>query len=139
MLDKTWGARLAPPGQTKAIGQFWPNAIKGSKALNPDFCYVAECYWDREYELQVMSPPPNSQCSNLAVTVSYAPFLLSKAVERKIARMRQSRPDYGRMVLAGETLQTFLSCSLFAESITQLWIPTGPISESILGSLNPRR
>jgi hypothetical protein len=59
VLDKTWGARLAPPGQTKAIGQFWPNAIKGSKALNPDFCYVAECYWDREYELQVMSSPQN--------------------------------------------------------------------------------
>lgn len=52
VLDKTWGARLAPFGQNKAVGQFWPAAIKGSKALNPAFCYVAECYWDREYELQ---------------------------------------------------------------------------------------
>jgi hypothetical protein len=52
VLDKTWGGRLAPFGQTKASGQFWPGAIKGSREVNPEFCYVAECYWDREYELQ---------------------------------------------------------------------------------------
>mmetsp|Transcript_15652 Transcript_15652/g.30903 ORF Transcript_15652/g.30903 Transcript_15652/m.30903 type:complete len:533 (-) Transcript_15652:197-1795(-) len=52
VLEKTWGGRLAPFGQKKATGQFWPPAIKGSKGVNKDFLYIAECYWDREYELQ---------------------------------------------------------------------------------------
>lgn len=51
ILEKTWGGRLAPPGQPKAHGQFWPPAIKGAKGVNPGFLFVAECYWDREYDL----------------------------------------------------------------------------------------
>ena len=52
VLEKTWGGRLAPPGQPRAAGQFWPPAIRGAKDANPGFTFVAECYWDREYELQ---------------------------------------------------------------------------------------
>ena len=52
VLEKTWGGRLSPPGQPRATGQFWPPAVRGAKEANPGFTFVAECYWDREYELQ---------------------------------------------------------------------------------------
>lgn len=52
VLQKTWGGRLAPFGQELATGQFWPPAIKGVRTVNDNFLFVAECYWDREYELQ---------------------------------------------------------------------------------------
>jgi hypothetical protein len=51
ILEKTWGGRLAPFGQERAKGQFWPPAIQAAKKVNSGFCFVAECYWDREYEL----------------------------------------------------------------------------------------
>ena len=52
VLEKTWGGRLAPFGQDRAQGEFWPPAIDAAKKLNPDFTFCAECYWDREYQLQ---------------------------------------------------------------------------------------
>jgi hypothetical protein len=51
ILEKTWGGRLAPFGQQKAQGQFWPGAIKGAKEVNSNFQFIAECYWDREVRL----------------------------------------------------------------------------------------
>jgi len=51
ILEKTWGGRLAPFGQERASGQFWPHAIQSAKKENPGFVFVAECYWDREHEL----------------------------------------------------------------------------------------
>ena len=35
----------------RAQGQFWPPVIKDVKKVNSGFQFVAECYWDREYEL----------------------------------------------------------------------------------------
>uniref|UniRef100_A0A6T8GFN1 Glycosyl hydrolase family 13 catalytic domain-containing protein n=1 Tax=Hemiselmis andersenii TaxID=464988 RepID=A0A6T8GFN1_HEMAN len=52
VLEKTWGQRLSPFGQERAKGQFWPPAIQGAKGVNSNFQFIAECYWDREYELQ---------------------------------------------------------------------------------------
>jgi hypothetical protein len=39
----TWGRR---------VPQFWPRAIAAVRALHPGTLFVAEVYWDREYDLQ---------------------------------------------------------------------------------------
>jgi len=52
VLQTTWGDRLNPwDGTPRAQGQFWPPVIKDVKKVNSGFQFVAECYWDREYEL----------------------------------------------------------------------------------------
>jgi hypothetical protein len=43
VFERTWGQR-AP--------LFWPNAIQRSRARVPDFCFMAEVYWDLEWTLQ---------------------------------------------------------------------------------------
>jgi glycosidase len=43
VFEKTWG-RAAHP--------FWPLAIQAVKKINPDFCFLAEVYWDLEWTLQ---------------------------------------------------------------------------------------
>jgi hypothetical protein len=42
VFERTWGRR-AP--------SFWPEAIRRVRAKVPDFCLMAEVYWDREWEL----------------------------------------------------------------------------------------
>ena len=41
VLEKTWGGRLAPPGQPRAQGQFWPGAIRGAKEVRYHYCIVS--------------------------------------------------------------------------------------------------
>lgn len=43
VFESTW-KRPAP--------SFWPNAIKQVHRKHPEFCFLAEVYWDREWELQ---------------------------------------------------------------------------------------
>lgn len=43
IFEKTWG-RAAQP--------FWPHAIQAVRKSNPDFCFMAEVYWDMEWTLQ---------------------------------------------------------------------------------------
>ena len=43
IFQKTWGLTCRP---------FWPAAIKKVKDINPDFCFLAEVYWDLEWTLQ---------------------------------------------------------------------------------------
>lgn len=43
VFERTWGQR-AP--------LFWPQATKAVRDRYPDFCFMAEVYWDREWELQ---------------------------------------------------------------------------------------
>jgi glycosidase len=43
IFEKTWGR--------KALS-FWPEAIRSARKTNPDFCFMAEVYWDKEWELQ---------------------------------------------------------------------------------------
>lgn len=43
IFEKTWGRRAKP---------FWPEAIKKVHEKNPDFTFMAEVYWDMEWELQ---------------------------------------------------------------------------------------
>ena len=43
VFERTWGRRPAP---------FWPQAISRVRELAPDFCFMAEVYWDLEWTLQ---------------------------------------------------------------------------------------
>ncbi len=43
IFEKTWGQRPEP---------FWPDAINAVKKKHPEFCFMAEVYWDREWALQ---------------------------------------------------------------------------------------
>lgn len=48
IFAKTWGARagVAP------AGEYWIEIIAAVKAQHPDMLFIAEAYWDREWELQ---------------------------------------------------------------------------------------
>jgi hypothetical protein len=43
VFERTWGMRPAA---------FWPQAIARTRALHPGFLFMAETYWDLEWELQ---------------------------------------------------------------------------------------
>jgi glycosidase len=45
VFERTWGIRPE---------SFWPKAIEKVKMKNPDFCFLAEVYWDLEWDLQQM-------------------------------------------------------------------------------------
>ncbi|MCB0635783.1 MAG: hypothetical protein KDC54_04165 [Lewinella sp.] len=50
VFARTWGSVVGP-----TAGQwppFWPDAIRQVKARHPDFTFLAEVYWDMEWELQ---------------------------------------------------------------------------------------
>jgi hypothetical protein len=48
VFSRTWGGRvgLAPPSQ------YWTDVITSVRATHPDFRFIAEAYWDREWDLQ---------------------------------------------------------------------------------------
>ena len=43
IFEKTWGRRAQ---------SFWPAAIKKVREQDPEFCFMAEVYWDHEWTLQ---------------------------------------------------------------------------------------
>jgi hypothetical protein len=43
VFEHTWGRKPAP---------FWPRAIQLVREKSPDFCFMAEVYWDLEWTLQ---------------------------------------------------------------------------------------
>jgi hypothetical protein len=43
VFERTWGKRAT---------QFWPLAIRRARAVNPEFVFMAEAYWDLEWNLQ---------------------------------------------------------------------------------------
>lgn len=43
VFNRTWGIRAQP---------FWPAAIRRVRETAPEFCFMAEVYWDLEWELQ---------------------------------------------------------------------------------------
>lgn len=43
VFERTWGRKSAP---------FWPAAIRRVRERAPDFCFMAEVYWDLEWTLQ---------------------------------------------------------------------------------------
>ncbi len=43
VFERTWGRKAQP---------FWNETIKTVRAKSPDFCFMAEVYWDMEWDLQ---------------------------------------------------------------------------------------
>jgi glycosidase len=53
VIDRTWGERSRPADGSPPRDQpFWPEAIAAIKARHPGFMFVAEVYWDMEWQLQ---------------------------------------------------------------------------------------
>jgi len=42
VFERTWGRKAQP---------FWPVATKAVRELNPEFCFMAEVYWDMEWTM----------------------------------------------------------------------------------------
>jgi hypothetical protein len=50
VVTATWGARVGqPPAET-----YWTEVIAAVRDRNPAFQFVAEAYWDREWDLQLL-------------------------------------------------------------------------------------
>jgi hypothetical protein len=43
VFERTWG---------RSCELFWPKAIERVRRISPQFCFMAEVYWEREWELQ---------------------------------------------------------------------------------------
>jgi hypothetical protein len=53
VIARTWGARALPSDRSAAVdAPFWPGAIAEVRAKRPKFLFMAEVYWDREWDLQ---------------------------------------------------------------------------------------
>jgi glycosidase len=53
VIQRTWGERALPADGTSPVdAPFWPGAIARARELRPDFVFMAEVYWDREWDLQ---------------------------------------------------------------------------------------
>jgi hypothetical protein len=48
IFERTWGSRAGKPPAT----DYWRELIPAVKKTHPDFLFVAEAYWDLEWELQ---------------------------------------------------------------------------------------
>jgi hypothetical protein len=53
VFQRTWGDRALPrDGSPPMDKPFWPEAIGRIQRKRPDFVFIAEVYWDMEWELQ---------------------------------------------------------------------------------------
>jgi len=52
IFSRTWGDHAAPSGGDPASGEFWSEAIDAVRARFPDFLFIAEAYWNLEWDLQ---------------------------------------------------------------------------------------
>ena len=48
IVERTWGCRAGQPPAT----EYWTDLIPAINAAHPDFLFIAEAYWDLEWELQ---------------------------------------------------------------------------------------
>jgi len=48
IFERTWGARAGPRPET----EYWGDVIPATRKAHPDFLFLAEAYWDLEWELQ---------------------------------------------------------------------------------------
>ncbi len=48
----TWGDRTNPVSGERAQGEFWREAIDATRKRHPGFQFIAEAYWNLEWELQ---------------------------------------------------------------------------------------
>ncbi len=54
VFGNTWSGALSSGFHTKPKDEFWQTAIEIVKNFRSDFLFIAEAYWDLEYELQQM-------------------------------------------------------------------------------------
>jgi len=53
IIQRTWGERAQPAdGSPAKDDPFWPEAIAAIRRRHPQFLFIAEVYWDMEWELQ---------------------------------------------------------------------------------------
>jgi glycosidase len=52
VFERTWGKLVDDTGFHRPDTEFWDRAIKAVKSKYPDFIFIAESYWDTEWELQ---------------------------------------------------------------------------------------
>lgn len=48
VFERTWGNRVGPPPAT----EYWTDIITATKTHHPGFLFIAEAYWDLEWQLQ---------------------------------------------------------------------------------------
>jgi hypothetical protein len=48
IFERTWGSRAGKRPAT----EYWPDLIRAVKQASPDFLFIAEAYWNLEWELQ---------------------------------------------------------------------------------------
>jgi Alpha amylase, catalytic domain len=48
IFERTWGSRAGKRPET----EYWPDLIRAVKQASPDFLFIAEAYWNLEWELQ---------------------------------------------------------------------------------------
>ncbi len=52
VFQNTWGGVLTKSGFEKPLTEFWKDAIEETKNKRADFLFIAEAYWDMEWDLQ---------------------------------------------------------------------------------------
>jgi glycosidase len=52
VFARTWGERALQGNGTAPSGEFWKVAIDSVRTEHPDFSFIAEAYWNREWDLQ---------------------------------------------------------------------------------------
>ena len=52
VFARTWGDHASAEGETPAPGEFWTEAIGAVRSLHPDHLFIAEAYWNMEWDLQ---------------------------------------------------------------------------------------
>ena len=52
VFDRTWGTHAATGEEEPATGEFWKDAIAAVRSRHPDHLFIAEAYWNMEWELQ---------------------------------------------------------------------------------------
>jgi len=52
VFQNTWGELLSEKGIEKPEDEFWKKAVASVKSLCPDFIFIGEVYWDKEWEFQ---------------------------------------------------------------------------------------
>ena len=49
---RTWGDHAKSGDDAPPPGEFWKEAIEGIHKVHPDFLFIAEAYWNKEWDLQ---------------------------------------------------------------------------------------
>jgi hypothetical protein len=52
VFEKTWGDRTRPYEEAPVSGEFWKEAIDTIRKNHPSFMFIAESYWNLEWQLQ---------------------------------------------------------------------------------------